>query len=120
MSACCRAWAWRRDSEPGHNARMASRPQPVYHDLCHTSGMAEKTVRARLDDDAQAALRLMVRLGMTESEAVRTALVEAAAARAAEDELRAECERLMADPAFVEQERRFIAEWEHAVAPWPD
>jgi len=39
--------------------------------------MAEKMVRARLDDQSRLALRMLVRSGMTESEAVRTSLVEA-------------------------------------------
>lgn len=82
--------------------------------------MAEKTVRARLDDDSRFALRLLVRMGMTESEAVRTALVEAAAARSTDEVLRAECERLMADPEQVAQTMRIRAEMDQALPQWPD
>ena len=101
-------------------ARMASRPQPVCHDLCHTSGMSSRTVRARLDDDSAAALRLLVNSGMTESEAVRTALIEAQRARLTDEALRAECARLMQDKEAVAREMAEFREWEEISAPWPD
>ena len=82
--------------------------------------MPEKIVRARLDDESRMALRLMVRMGMTESEAVRTALVEAAAARTTDAALRAECERLMQDDEAVAREMAEFREWEEITAPWPD
>ena len=82
--------------------------------------MPEKIVRARLDDESRMALRLMVRMGMTESEAVRTALVEAAAARSTDETLRAECERLMQDKEAVAREMAEFREWEEITAPWPD
>ena len=82
--------------------------------------MPEKIVRARLDDESRMALRLMVRMGMTESEAVRTALVEAAAARSTDEALRAECERLMQDGEAVAREMAEFREWEEITAPWPD
>jgi hypothetical protein len=93
---------------------------PLYHDSCHTQGMPEKIVRARLDDESRFALRLMVRMGMTESEAVRTALVEAAEARSTEEALRAECERLMQDKEAMAREMAEFHEWEKIRAPWPD
>ena len=77
-------------------------------------------MRARLDDASRMALRLMVRMGMTESEAVRTALVEAAAARSTDEALRAECERLMQDDEAVAREMAEFREWEEITAPWPD
>ncbi len=110
----------RRDSEPGHNARMASRPQPVYHDLCHTEDMASKMVRARLDDESASALRFLVGMGMNESEAVRTALLEARESRSTDEALWAECARLMADPEVVAHNARMIAELEDDEVPWPE
>lgn len=82
--------------------------------------MPEKIVRARLDEESRMALRLMVRMGMTESEAVRTALIEAAAARDTEEALRAECERLMQDKEAMAREMAEFREWEEIRAPWPD
>lgn len=82
--------------------------------------MPEKIVRARLDEESRMALRLMVRMGMTESEAVRTALVEAAAARSTDEALRAECERLMADPEQVAHTMRVRREMDEARPAWPD
>jgi antitoxin component of RelBE/YafQ-DinJ toxin-antitoxin module len=82
--------------------------------------MASRTVRARLDDDTAAALRFLVNSGMTESEAVRTALIEARAARLTDEALRAECERLMQDKEAVAREMAEFREWEELSAPWPD
>lgn len=82
--------------------------------------MPEKTVRARLDAESRLALRMLVRGGMTESEAVRTALVEAWASRDTEEALRAECERLMQDKEAVAREMAEFREWEEIRAPWPD
>ena len=88
--------------------------------MCHDDNMPEKIVRARLDDESRIALRLMVRMGMTESEAVRTALVEAAAARSTDGALRAECERLMADPEQVAHTMRIRREMDELLPPWPE
>lgn len=99
---------------------MTSHPQPVYHDVCHTSDMASRMVRARLDDDSAAALRMLVGSGLTESEAVRTALIEAMARRTSDDGVRAACERLMADPAEVARMQRLNDELEDETVPWPD
>ena len=82
--------------------------------------MPEKIVRARLDDQSRLALRMLVRSGMTESEAVRTALVEAWAARDTEEALRAECERLMRDKEAMAREMAEFREWEEITARWPD
>jgi antitoxin component of RelBE/YafQ-DinJ toxin-antitoxin module len=82
--------------------------------------MASRTVRARLDDESAAALRFLVSAGMTESQAVRVALAEARAARLTDDALRAQCERLMADPAEVARMRRLTDELEDETVPWPD
>ena len=82
--------------------------------------MASRTVRARLDDDSAAALRVLVNSGMTESEAVRTALIEARAARLTDEALRTACERLMADPVEVARMQRLADELEDETTPWPD
>ena len=82
--------------------------------------MASRTVRARLDDESAAALRFLVSGGMTESQAVRVALTEARAARLTDEALRAQCERLMADPAEVARMRRLADELEDETVPWPD
>lgn len=82
--------------------------------------MADDLVRARLDDEARTALRFLKNCGMTESDAVRTALIEAAAARTTDEALRAECERLMQDTAAVAREMAEFREWEEIAAPWPD
>jgi len=92
----------------------------AWHDLCHDEPMPEKIVRARLDDESRLALRMLVRTGMTESEAVRTALVEAAAARGTDAALRAECERMMANPDQVAHTMQVRREMDEARAPWPD
>ena len=57
---------------------------------------------------------------MTESQAVRIALTEARAARLTDEALRAQCERLMADPAEVARMRRLAYELEDETVPWPD
>ena len=57
---------------------------------------------------------------MTESQAVRVALAEARAARLTDEALRAQCERLMADPAEVARMRRLTDELEDETVPWPD
>jgi len=82
--------------------------------------MASRTVRARLDGDSAAALRLLVNSGMTESEAVRTALIEAQRARLTDEALRAECERLMQDKEAMAREMAEFREWEELSTPWPD
>ena len=65
--------------------------------------MPERAISVRLDDDAAAALRTLTRSGMTQSEAIRVALVEAAARRAGGASLAAEAARLAADELDVEE-----------------
>ena len=61
--------------------------------------MARRSIHVRLDDAASAALRVVQRDGLNESEAVRAALREAAEHRRRRSALRAEVEALAADPA---------------------
>jgi hypothetical protein len=56
-----------------------------------------RSLHVRLDDSSAAALRLVRGSGTSDSEAVRTALREAAARRRARSSIREEVERLAAD-----------------------
>jgi Arc/MetJ-type ribon-helix-helix transcriptional regulator len=70
----------------------------------------------RLDDSAAAALEIVRADGLSDSEAVRTALREAAARRRVRSALRAEVDRLAADEADRE-EMRIIREQMAELAP---
>ena len=65
--------------------------------------MPERAISVRLDDDADAALRTLTSTGMTQSEAIRVALVEAAARRTGATSLAAEAARLAGDEIDVEE-----------------
>ena len=82
--------------------------------------MASRTVRARLDDAAEAALRLLIQEGHNESEAVRLALVEAARRRRRRSELAAEVLEASRDPADRRLQAEVLADMEPASPPWPD
>ena len=56
-----------------------------------------RSLHVRLDDSSAAALRIVREGSMTDSEAVRTALLESAARRRARSSIAAEVERLAAD-----------------------
>jgi hypothetical protein len=66
----------------------------------------ERALSVRLDAEADAALDVLVREGMTQSQAIRAALVEAARRRTGDLSLAAEAARL-ADDA---RDRRVIAD----------
>lgn len=72
----------------------------------------------RIDEESMRALRLLEAQGRTRSEAIRTALREAAAARRTRRALRAEAARLAAD----EDDRREMAaiaeELDEISEPW--
>lgn len=76
-------------------------------------------VRARLDEPSTDALALLKAEGRTESEAVRTALVEAARRRLRRSELRAEAERVGRDPADRAEARAIMEDMDALRAPWP-
>lgn len=57
----------------------------------------ERAISVRLDPDADAALDTLVSSGMTQSQAIRLALVEAAHRRSGDRSLAAEASRLAAD-----------------------
>lgn len=76
----------------------------MWHNLCYDWLMA-RSLHVRLDETADAALAVVRAEGMTDSEAVRTALREAAARRRARSALRAEVARLAADEQDREEMR---------------
>lgn len=82
--------------------------------------MASRVVRARLDEPAERALALVMREGRNESEAVRTALVEAADRRRRRSSLADEVRRLADDPVDTEERRAVMADMEAASADWPE
>lgn len=66
----------------------------------------ERAISARLDDEASAALEELVRSGMTQSDAIRSALIETAGRRRPRTSLTAEAMMLAAN----EEDRRVKAE----------
>lgn len=66
----------------------------------------DRAISVRLDPDADAALDQLIASGLTQSQAMRLALVEAARRRAGDSSLAAEAARLAAD----DTDRREIAD----------
>lgn len=83
------------------------------------SFVASRTVRARLDDASERALSVLMREGRNESEAVRTALTEAAQRRARRSALAAEVARLAADPHDTAERRAVAADMDALAPDWP-
>ena len=77
-----------------------------------------RSLHVRLDDTSAAALEVVRAGGMTDSEAVRTALREAAARRRVRSALREEVQRLAADEGDRE-EMRIVREQLAELAPHP-
>jgi len=77
-----------------------------------------RSLHVRLDDSSAAALEIVRAGGLTDSEAVRTALREAAARRRIRSALRDEVQRISTDKADRE-EMRVIREQMAALAPAP-
>jgi hypothetical protein len=77
-----------------------------------------RSLHVRLDDTSTAALRIVREGSMTDSEAVRTALLESAARRRGRSSIAAEVERLAADEAD-RTEMRVIREQMAELAPDP-
>jgi hypothetical protein len=75
-----------------------------------------RSLHVRLDDGSVAALRIVRGDGMSDSEAVRTALLESAARRRARSSIAAEVERLAADKADRD-EMRLVREQMAELAP---
>ena len=82
--------------------------------------MASRVVRARLDDPSEQALASLMREGRNESEAVRTALVEAGQRRRRRSVLADEVRRLAEDPVDSAERRAVMADMEAASADWPE
>jgi len=81
--------------------------------------MPSRVVRARLDEASEQALAALVREGRNESDAVRTALVEAGQRRRRSAGLAAEVRRLAGDPADAAERRAVMADMERISADWP-
>jgi hypothetical protein len=77
-----------------------------------------RSVHVRLDDASAVALEIIRADGLNDSEAVRTALREAAARRRARSSIRAEVRRLAADEQDRE-EMRIVREQLAELAPPP-
>ncbi len=75
-----------------------------------------RSLHVRLDDASAAALEVVRAEGLTDSEAVRTALREAAARRRARSSIRAEVHKLAADP-HDREEMRVVREQLAELAP---
>lgn len=82
--------------------------------------MASQTVRARLDETSQRGLATLMAEGRNESEAVRTALVEAGDRRLRRSALAEEVRRLAEDPADTAERRAVMADMDAVSADWPD
>lgn len=81
--------------------------------------MPSRVVRARLDEASEQALAALVREGRNESDAVRTALVEAGQRRRRSAGLAAEVRLLTGDPADAAERRAVMADMERISADWP-
>jgi hypothetical protein len=73
-----------------------------------------------LDESSEQALASLMREGRNESEAVRTALVEAGRRRSRRSALADEVRRLAEDPADTTERRKVMADMETASADWPE
>jgi hypothetical protein len=83
--------------------------------LCYCGGVA-RSLHVRLDDASAAALEIVRAGGLSDSEAVRTALREAAARRRVRSAIRDEV-RSLADDENDREEMRLIREQLAALAP---
>ncbi len=101
-------------------AAAVSGSRAVWHSVCHNPGMASRVVRARLDEESERALSILMLEGRNESEAVRTALLEAGRRRAQRSALAAEVSRLAADPVDTAERRAVMADMDAVAADWPE
>jgi hypothetical protein len=86
--------------------------------ICATMAAMPRSLHVRLDNASAAALDIVRAEGLTDSEAVRTALREAAARRRARSAIREEVRLVAADEADRE-EMRLIREQMADLAPAP-
>jgi Arc/MetJ-type ribon-helix-helix transcriptional regulator len=82
--------------------------------------MPSRVVRARLDEASERALSALMQEGRNESDAVRTALVEAGRRRQRHATLAEEVRRLAEDPADTAERRAVMADLDAASADWPE
>jgi hypothetical protein len=80
--------------------------------------MPSRIVRARLDEASRLALSVLMNQGRTESEAIRTALVEAADRRRQAESLAEEARRLAADPKDRAEIQAIMAGFESIEPDW--
>lgn len=80
--------------------------------------LPERAISVRLDERAQQALDALVDTGLSQSEAIRQALVQAASRRRGEL-LEEEARRLMADPEDRAESAATLAFMEALGTPWP-
>jgi predicted transcriptional regulator len=66
--------------------------------VIHSAGMAEKAISVRLDAEAQRALHRLMEQGVSQSTAIRRALI-VAARETRREQVRADAERVGNDPA---------------------
>jgi hypothetical protein len=91
----------------------------VWHIVCYAHRMASRIVRARLDVPSQRSLDLLMREGRNESEAVRTALVEAGRRRRQRSALAEEVARIATDEQDRIERERVMADMDAAGLDWP-
>jgi hypothetical protein len=82
--------------------------------------MGSRVVRARLDDVSEQALATLMREGRNESDAVRTALVEAGQRRRRHSDLAEEVRRLAEDPRDTAERRAVMDDMDAVTADWPE
>lgn len=86
--------------------------------MCYAGQIMSRSLHVRLDDSSVAALGVIRNQGLSDSEAVRTALREAAARRRARSSIAAEVRRLAVDESDRE-EMRIVREQMAELAPEP-
>ncbi len=79
--------------------------------------MAEKAISVRLDAEAQRALKRLTKDGVSQSEAIRKALIDAERA-AWYEQARSDAERLGKDPENLKLIAEIQAEMDELRAPW--
>ena len=82
--------------------------------------MPSRIVRARLDEESRLALSVLMNQGRNESEAIRTALIEAAERRRQPEALAEEARRVAADPADRAEIQAIMEDFESLEPEWPE
>jgi hypothetical protein len=82
-------------------------------------GCVSRALHVRLDADSEAALAVLRAEGMSDSQAVRSALTEARARRRRRAALREEARRLAAHPADRAELAALREELDELTPPWP-